>query len=291
MSDKKNTMVSVCMVTYKHEAFIRDAIEGVLNQKVNFKVNLLIGDDNSPDNTSEIINDIICNHPNGHWVTYIKREKNIGMMPNFIDLLNLCKGKYIALCDGDDYWTDPFKLQKQVDLLESNKNLGIVYTNHNVVDNFSSLIKENSAKQFSKFSKDVYDVIANCPRTLTVVFRKRFLKDIPLEDFNIFKQGDHFLFSYLAYLSQIEYMELNTGNYRLHTGGVFSSMDQLQKLIEQIEIREQLISYFKIIPNEKLRKKMYAFYKSLIYLSITKMKIKVLVKYSTKYLKFFAKYE
>jgi|SRR5690554_897178 len=112
--------VSVVMISYNHEDYIKEAIEGVLMQKCNFNVELIIADDNSPDYTEEVVNDIIKNHKNGHWIKYVKHSTNKGMMPNFIWTLNECKGKYIAICEGDDYWVDPYKLQKQIDFLENN---------------------------------------------------------------------------------------------------------------------------------------------------------------------------
>lgn len=120
-----NIMVSVSMITYKHELYIREAIEGVLMQQVNFPVELIIADDCSPDNTSLIVQEIIENHPNGHWIKYFRHPQNIGMQPNGLFASQQCLGKYIAVCEGDDYWTDSLKLQKQVDFLETNPKFNI----------------------------------------------------------------------------------------------------------------------------------------------------------------------
>ena len=116
----KKPKVSVVMITYAHENFIEQAINGVLMQECDFEVELIIGNDCSPDKTDEVVKEIIKNHPRTSRIKYIKHEKNIGAMSNFIFALNMAKGKYTALCEGDDYWTDPFKLQKQVDFLEAN---------------------------------------------------------------------------------------------------------------------------------------------------------------------------
>ena len=119
---KKQPKVSVCMITYGHEKFIEEAINGVLMQECDFVVELIIANDCSPDKTDAVIQNILCNHPRASWIKYIKHDKNLGMMPNFIFAMQECKGKYIALCEGDDYWTDPSKLQKQVDFLEANSD-------------------------------------------------------------------------------------------------------------------------------------------------------------------------
>lgn len=118
--------ISVIMITYNHESFIRQAVESVLIQECNFEIELIIADDCSPDNTPELVNDIINTHPNAYRIKYTRHSENKGITPNFIWALNQAQGKYIALCEGDDYWTDPLKLQKQVDFLEANPKMSAV---------------------------------------------------------------------------------------------------------------------------------------------------------------------
>ncbi len=113
-------LVSVIMVTYNHEKYIEEAINGVLMQEGDFDVELFVANDKSPDNTAEIVEHIKREHPKGNWIVHLNREKNLGMMGNFLDVLNRCKGKYIAMCDGDDFWIDSRKLQSQIEFLESN---------------------------------------------------------------------------------------------------------------------------------------------------------------------------
>lgn len=126
MNEVRDIFVSVIMITYKHEQFIAKAIEGVLMQKCDFEVELIIADDCSPDKTEEKVFQIIKNHPKNSWIKYTKHKTNKGMISNFNWALNQCKGKYIAMCEGDDYWTDPLKLQKQVDFLEANPKMSAV---------------------------------------------------------------------------------------------------------------------------------------------------------------------
>lgn len=114
--------VSVIMITYGHEKYISEAINGVLNQIIDFNVELIIANDNSPDKTDQIVNQFILQSQSKISIRYVKREKNIGMISNFIDALSKATGDYIALCDGDDYWTDTKKLQKQVDFLDKNSD-------------------------------------------------------------------------------------------------------------------------------------------------------------------------
>ena len=96
--------VSVCMITYGHEKYIREAIEGVLMQECDFEVELILANDCSPDQTDSVIQDIMTNHPRGFWIKYIKQEVNIGMMPNFIFALQQAKGKYVIFAGSDDFY-------------------------------------------------------------------------------------------------------------------------------------------------------------------------------------------
>src|SRR5664280_1048957 len=126
-----NTMVSVNMITYNHESYIVKAIEGVLKQKCNFKIELIIGEDCSTDNTAEIVKIYAQKYPE-----IIKARCNVlnmGMMTNAVKNLSECAGKYVAICEGDDYWTDPYKLQKQVDFLEANTDFVISHHNMKVI--------------------------------------------------------------------------------------------------------------------------------------------------------------
>lgn len=126
MNNDKIIIVSVLITTYNHEKFISEAIKGALAQKTNFDFEVVIGDDCSTDNTREI-----CLQYQSKFHEKIKlilHEKNIGLISNYCETLSRCKGKYIAQCDGDDYWIDPYKLQKQVNYLESKKDFTMVFT-------------------------------------------------------------------------------------------------------------------------------------------------------------------
>lgn len=123
----KDPLVSVVMITYGHENYIQQAIESVLEQQCNFAFELIIANDCSPDNTDKIVEEIIKNHPKSNLILYHNHVKNKGIMPNFIWTLEQVKGKYIAICEGDDYWNDLFKLQKQVDYLELNTDCSLCF--------------------------------------------------------------------------------------------------------------------------------------------------------------------
>lgn len=108
--------VSVCMVTYRHEKYIRQAVESALFQQTTFPFEVVVSDDASPDDTGKILNQLASEHPE-RLVTRI-HPKNLGGALNFQQTYASCRGDLIAFLEGDDYWTDPLKLQRQVDALE-----------------------------------------------------------------------------------------------------------------------------------------------------------------------------
>lgn len=108
-------LVSIVCITYNHEKFINEAIDSFLRQKTNFPFEVVIGDDCSSDNTAEVVKKYVKQYPS--IIKFTARDKNIGMSANLIDCFNKCNGRYIAICEGDDYWVTPEKLQIQVDLM------------------------------------------------------------------------------------------------------------------------------------------------------------------------------
>lgn len=211
--------VSVVMITYGHEHYVKQAIEGVLIQKCDFDIELIIANDCSPDNTDFIVREIIKKTPKSSWIQYNNHDQNIGMMANFIWGLQQANGKYIALCEGDDYWTDPYKLQKQVDFLEGNLDVVICGTNYNemVDDKLRIKNKFSSIKIFNHYSVFHENQIG----TLTSLFRNDFV--VP-EYFRKCNFGDMILLLELTKLKgKIAVLPFNSAVYRIHNGGVFSS--------------------------------------------------------------------
>ncbi len=124
--------LSVCCITHNHELFIAAAIKSFLKQKTNFEYEIVIANDASTDSTHEIIEHFRKEYPK--IIRYYNHDKNIGMIPNLKLALQACSEKYIALCEGDDYWTDDYKLQEQVDFLE--KHSAYVGCFHNTEERY-----------------------------------------------------------------------------------------------------------------------------------------------------------
>ena len=124
-------LVSACMITYNHEPYIAQAIEGVLQQQTNFPFELVIGEDCSTDRTRGIVFDYQEKYPS--IIRVITSDKNVGARTNSLRTEKACCGKYVAVCEGDDYWHHPLKLQRQVDFLESHPAYGLVHSNGHVL--------------------------------------------------------------------------------------------------------------------------------------------------------------
>lgn len=215
--------ISVITITYGHEKFIEKCIEGVLMQEGNFELEFIISSDKSPDNTKDIVEKVIQKHPKGKYIKFINRETNIGIMPNFYDSLLQATGNFIALCDGDDYWTDPNKLQKQLDFLDTNKDYILVGHNVKIFENGTNQIINKSfpfENEFLVKENLIYE--KNYIPALSVVFRN--VNEIPNWILNC-EIGDYPLILFLSQFGKIGFVSDVMANYRSNSG-YHSSIDK-----------------------------------------------------------------
>lgn len=209
-----NPLISVCLITHNHAKYIRDAIQGILMQQTRFPWELIVADDCSTDGTKEILEEYKERHPN--LITLILQKTNVGAGQNWLELITTPKSKYIAYCEGDDYWTDPLKLQKQVSLLESNDQCGMVYSR--AMELNSSKPKYKGATVGAGF-RDIRALLLSNPiPSLTIVVRTQlyheYIKQIQPQHRN-WKMGDYPGWLWLAFNSQIMFMSDITGMYRV----------------------------------------------------------------------------
>ncbi len=219
MGHIKKPLVSVCMITYNHEAFIAQAIEGVLAQQTNFRVELVIGEDCSKDGTRKICEQYAEKHPD--IIRLLPSETNFGALKNFFRTLFDCRGKYIAICDGDDYWTDPLKLQDQADFLEQNPDYGMVYTDVVSVSPSGDDLMLEEDELFRKLYKggDLFFSLLhfNFINTCTVLLRSDLVQTFKqLDDDKHWYVLDHYLWLRVAGVSKIHFMNRITACYRIH---------------------------------------------------------------------------
>ncbi len=220
-----NILVSICMLTYNHEKYIQNAIEGVLMQETNFEYELIIANDSSSDGTNVIILEIIENNKQGYRIKYSNNEQNKGTMTNFLFALEQCSGKYIALCEGDDFWTDPYKLQKQVDFLDKNSDYS--FCGHEV-DIYNEYIKNKIGKYASgKSTFGLKDTILGPPmHTSSLVFRNNF--KLPASISRL-PAGDDALECILASKGLAFSFPETMSVYRLSEVGTWSTLSQIEK--------------------------------------------------------------
>ncbi|MBW1619340.1 glycosyltransferase [Empedobacter falsenii] len=119
--------LSIVVLTYNQENFIEKNLEGIFMQNVNFPIELILSNDNSTDNTHKVIEEVLKKAPSHIKIIYTNHKKNLGSTPNFYNALEKVTGDYLAFCEGDDYWTDENKLQKQFDFLEDNEDYSICF--------------------------------------------------------------------------------------------------------------------------------------------------------------------
>jgi glycosyltransferase involved in cell wall biosynthesis len=139
-------IVSVITITYNHESFITQTIDGILKQKTTFRIEYIIADDCSTDNTCGIINNYVVKYP--ELIRFISSKNNIGAVDNEQRALEAAKGKYIAICEGDDYWTEPLKLQKQIEFLENHPEYSICFHRCIHYNTKSNKWEEDNCKKF-----------------------------------------------------------------------------------------------------------------------------------------------
>lgn len=240
---KETLKVSVVMITYCHENYIRQAIDGVLMQECNFEVELIIANDCSPDNTDVVIKDILKNHPKAHWIKYMQHEKNKGMMPNFIFALGQAKADYVALCEGDDYWTDSLKLQKQVDFLEANPEYVLTFHAVKILNPDGSLVDDFITKVPGNYeTQETLAKLGNYIHTPSVVFRN-IIKKFPFE-FELTPIGDFFLYMLLAEKGKLKYIEEKMAVYRFGVG-IHSVNSAIKMVKSNLKLFTLLLSYSK----------------------------------------------
>jgi glycosyltransferase involved in cell wall biosynthesis len=173
--------VSVSLLTYNHGPFIAQALNSILLQQVNFEYEIVIGEDCSQDNTREIVLSYQKNNPDKIRIFLSKKPLNDGKSGrlNFVRNLKACRGEYVALLDGDDYWTAPHKLQKQVDFLDDNPRYAICF--HDAIR-----LYENGSQRpwlYPGGKKEVYSLadlaVGNFIPTCSTMFRNRLFSEFP----------------------------------------------------------------------------------------------------------------
>lgn len=230
-------LVTTRTITYMHEKYIRDCIDGILMQKTTFPVQVLIHDDASTDATADIMREYERKYPK--LIQCFYQKENTYKKPNRRDLMkdyhDAVAGKYIALCEGDDYWTDPLKLQKQAEFLEANPDYGLVHTDHSLLNEKSGVvehsrrIKEGLNPPDGNVFDDLLDY--NFISTLTVFLRSKAVKDMDFSEAP-FRPQDYSTWLHVSRTWKVKYLNDNTATYRVVVGSLTHQKDR-RALLEQ----------------------------------------------------------
>lgn len=261
--NKTRVIVSVCVQTYNQEDYIVECLDGILMQKTNFPFEVILGEDESTDNTRAICKRYAEQFPEKIKLflrsrkDVIKINGNATGRYNFIENLKACSGKYIALCEGDDYWTDPLKLQKQVDFLEANPNYGMCLHNVqqlNTFDDSKNTIIPNVITN-TDISLNEY-VLSNRTATCSIMFKstcffpiQNWFKKLPFGDLGL-------ILSVLkACNGKAHVLSDCMGVYRIHEKGIHGNLHKNNSRL--IKAYKQHIQFTRIIKNELLKERTY----------------------------------
>jgi len=241
-----NPLVTVRTSTYQHGPYIRDCIEGVLMQKTNFPFEFIIGEDFSTDGTREIVFEYARKYPD--VIRVITADYNVGSKANGRRCASIARGKYIAICEGDDYWTDPFKLQKQFDFLENNPDFSLCFHRFYEKKNDELRLKPYHLKHeltLEDFAQSVGGI-----QTLTVLHRNIIPPitgtELPRK---VKATGTYFLYARLAEFGKFKLIDEPMAVYRIHAGGIWSGKTKYEKALMAVNNREAITLYYKKNPS------------------------------------------
>lgn len=241
-NERKDILVTIQCLTYNHEPFIRQCLEGFVMQATNFRFEAIVHDDASTDRTAAIIKEYADKYPDiikpifEVENQYSKHDGTIGR-----SIRENTHGKYIAMCEGDDYWTDPYKLQKQVDFLESHPNYVMCSHRFNQYIQDKNLLEEEKDLTFQGADYDLKNLIGGkwLTQTLTVMYRRDALDLHRYESYSM--SLDMILFYELLRNGKGYCFPDVMAVYRLHRGGVWSKVSMNQQRL--IEFRARLAIY------------------------------------------------
>lgn len=237
-----NPIVSVFVCTYNQEQFIAQTLDSFLMQECNFNFEIVIGEDCSKDNTLKICIEYQKRFPDK--IKLLNRKKNLGLIENFFEGLSHCKGKYIATCGGDDYWTDPLKLQKQVDFLENNADYVIAYHDSVLIDENGKLIADSEVGETNQRDFTAEELKQGVFISARTICFRNVLQLKRVDYINVFNE-DYFLFAILGTFGKGKYLaEIQPAVYRILRQGIWSSLSESKRQVAKISTYKSLQKYF-----------------------------------------------
>lgn len=256
-----NPKVSVCMIAYNQEKFIGQAIESVLMQEAEFEYELVIGEDCSKDQTRTILEEYQGRYPDR--VRLLDNEQNMGATRNLARTMEQCRGQYIALLEGDDYWTSPVKLQKQADFLDENSDCSSCYHATQMIDRYNRFKTILPVSKFRKHRSTLQDLIVNDSfmATCSIMFRNHLFDKYPLVLFTSNLIADWSLNVLNAQHGLIGYLDEEMSVYRSSSSeGAFTARSRNVAMHEAIKINEAFNEYLGFKYDEIIKRKIVRYY-------------------------------
>jgi glycosyltransferase involved in cell wall biosynthesis len=241
-AEARRPEVSVAMITYNHAPYIGEAVESVLMQEAPFPFELVIGDDASTDATREILHALQRKHPD--LIRLLPPGPNLGANANLARTWAACRGHYIALLEGDDYWTSPQKLQRQVDFMTANSGCTICFHNAQVVQGGEKGVLRNYRKAGGASVSTIDDLWRhNFIPTCSAMYRSDAVGPLP-RWFGGVKFGDWALHLLYARHGMIGYLDDVMAVYRIHDEGVFSGTSKVRQMANIVRFYDEVGPWF-----------------------------------------------
>lgn len=257
IKSENSIMVSIICLTYNQKHFLRDCLDGFVSQKTNFRFEAIVHDDASTDGSQDLIREYEEKYPDIIKPIYEKENqysKHDGSLDRIVN--DRCTGKYIALCEGDDFWTDPYKLQKQVDFLESHPDYTMVHTRFNYLYNNDNSIQSDESDHIR-----IENIINTNPndipfhilednhyriQTLTVLYRNHLIDlEEQLRESSLFLMGDTQLWMNLTLYGKVYYLPEVTSVYRVSANSASKASEMRKHLRFSLSCEEMRFYYAK----------------------------------------------
>ena len=241
------TVISVIVMSYNQKLYINQCLDSILDQRGNFKMEVILGDDESTDGSDEILQEFVNKYPDK--LCLLPRQSNLGYVRNFKRCIDACSGDYIAFCDGDDYWTDTNKLQKQLECLQKHQDYSMCFSAiqlfyqdegrfalHQGQQSFASdrlstedLIKDNIIANFS-----------------CCFFRSETITNLPKKLFDLDRFADYIVCICCAEMGPIGFIKEVMSVYRIHRGGAWSGSSLIANIkrgLPYLDKYDSLLNY------------------------------------------------
>jgi glycosyltransferase involved in cell wall biosynthesis len=254
---KMNPAVTVCIQTYQHAPFIRQCLEGVLNQNTDFDYEILLGEDDSTDGTREICMEYAKRNNDRIRLFLHDRKDNISINGkpsgrfNYLNNMRHVRGKYIAICPGDDYWIDSRKLQKQYDFMEANPGYSVCF--HRVKILGDSGVTDNLIQAEKADTTTVIDLARKNYIHTCSCFYRNCLEEVFPDFFRSVPFLDYVMHMYISRHGKIKYLSEPMAMYRVHREGLWSGASRIHQLSNLVQTLETIREYFSNNPDISLQ--------------------------------------